>query len=127
MKLDPVVFKAVQAKLGVCDDVNLFASRDNNQLDRYVAWKPEPRAWQLDASSFDCNDFSPHCFPLFCLIPRILQRLELTEAECTLIVPLWITQPWYTKLLHPLTDTPVLSPKTRNLMTHPLTGKAHQT
>ena len=36
-KLDPVVFKVVQAKLGVCDNVDLFASRLSNQLDRYVA------------------------------------------------------------------------------------------
>ena len=109
-KLDHVVFKAVQAKLGVCDDVNLFASRDNNQLDRYVAWQPDPGAWQIDACSLDLNEFSPYCFPPFCLIPRLLQRVELTGAECTLTVPLWVTQPWYTKLLHLLIDTPVLLP-----------------
>ena len=57
LKLDNVVFKAVQAKLGVCDDVNLFASRDNNQLDRYVAWQPDPGAWQIDAFSLDWNEF----------------------------------------------------------------------
>ena len=45
MKLDPVVFKAVQGKFGVCDNVDLFASRVNNQLDRYVAWQPDPGAW----------------------------------------------------------------------------------
>ena len=66
-------------------------------------------------------------YPPFCLICRILQRLELTEAECTLIVLLWITKPWYTKLLHLLIDTPVLLPKRKNLVTHPLTGKAHPT
>ena len=32
-QLEPVVFKAVQAKLGACDNVDLFASRVNNQLD----------------------------------------------------------------------------------------------
>ena len=93
MKLDPVVFKAVQAKLGVCDSVDLFASRVNNQLEKYVAWQPDPGACQIEAFSLDLNEFSPFCFPPFCLIPRILQRLELTEAECTLIVTLWVTQP----------------------------------
>ena len=105
-KLDPVVLKVGQAKLGVCDNVGLFASRVNNQLDRYVAWQPDPGPWQINAFSLDWNEFSSNCFPPFCLIPRILQRLELTEAECTLIVPLWVTQPWYTKLLHLLIDTP---------------------
>ena len=32
-KLDPVIFKAVQVKLGASDDVDLFASRANSQLD----------------------------------------------------------------------------------------------
>ena len=71
-KLDPVVFKAVQAKLGVCDNVDLSASRVNNQPDRYAAWQPDPGAWQIDAFSLDWNDFSPYCFPPFCFIPRIL-------------------------------------------------------
>ena len=126
-KLDTVISKAVQAKLGACDSVDLFASRVNNQLDRYVAWQPDPGAWQIDACSLDWNEFSPYCFPPFCLIPRTLQRLELTEAECTLIVPLWITQPWYTKLLHLLIDTSVLLPERKNLVSKPLTGKAHPT
>ena len=86
-----------------------------------------PGAWQIDAFSLDWNECSPYCSPPFCLIPRILQRLELTEAECTLIVPLRIAQPWFTKLLHLLIDTPVLLPKRKNLVTHPLTGKAHPT
>ena len=34
-KLDPNIFQAVIAKFGRCD-VGLFASRVNNQLDKYV-------------------------------------------------------------------------------------------
>ena len=54
-KLDAVVFNAVQRKLGVCDDVDLFASGVNtcNQLDRYVACQPDSGAWQIDAFSLD--------------------------------------------------------------------------
>ena len=35
-KLDTVVFKAVQAKLGVCDNVDLFATRLNNQASNLI-------------------------------------------------------------------------------------------
>ena len=108
-------------------NVDLFTSRVSNQLDRYVAWQPDPGAWQIDAFSLDWNECSPYCSPPFCLIPRILQRLELTEAECTLIVTLWVNQPWYIKLLHLLTDARVLLSKRKSLVTHPLTGKAHPT
>ena len=118
---------AVQAKIGVCDNGDLSASRDNNQLDRYVAWQPDPGALQIDTCSPNWNEFLPYCFPPFCLIPRILQRLKLTEADCTLIVPLWVTQPLYTKLLYLLIDTPVLLPIRKNLVIRLLTGKVHPT
>ena len=64
-KLYPVFFKAVQTKLGVCDNVDLFASRVNNQLDRYVAWQPDPGTWQIDAFFLDWNEFSPYFIHLF--------------------------------------------------------------
>ena len=70
-KLDHVVFKAVQAKLGVYDNVDLLASRVNDQQDRYVVWQTDPGAWQTDACSLDWNEFSPYFFSTFCLIPRI--------------------------------------------------------
>ena len=124
-KLDPEVFLAVQDKLGVADNIDLFASRVNFQLERYVAWQPDPSSWATDAFSLDWSEFSPYCFPPFSLIPRVLQRLELARADCTLIAPLWTTQAWYTKLLRLLVDIPILLPKTRKLVTHPLTGECH--
>lgn len=124
-KLNPEVFWVIQKRLGVADNVDLFASRVNFQLPCYVAWRPDPGAWKIDAFSLDWSEFSPFCFPPFSLVGRILQRLEFTGAECTLIVPLWTTQPWYSKLLNLLVDTPLILPQRRDLVFHPSTGDPH--
>jgi hypothetical protein len=124
-KLDPKLFKTIQEMLDVKDDVDLFASRVNNQLDKYVSWGADPFSWDTDAFSLNWNDFSPYCFPPFSLVPRVLQRLELTEAECTLIAPKWTTKPWYMKMMRLLIKEPIVLPRSRKVIKHPLTGESH--
>lgn len=124
-KLNPEVFHQIQTVLGVTDDVDLFASRVNHQLDRYVSWQPDPGAWQIDAFSLDWSCFSAYIFPPFSLVPRVLQRLGQTGGECTLVAPLWPTQSWFPKLLNLLVDFPVILPQRRDLLIHPLTGLSH--
>ena len=75
-KLDSETFHKILFLLDVIDTVDLFASRVNNELARYVAWKPYPGAWKIDAFSVNWTDFSEYCFPPFCRIARILQRLN---------------------------------------------------
>ena len=50
---------------GVNDTVDLFASRVNNHLARYVALKPDPRAWKIDAFLVNRTYFSGYWFPSF--------------------------------------------------------------
>ena len=95
---DPAIFNKIQFLLGVNDTVNLFASKVNDQLAHYVAWNPDPGAWKIDAFSVNWTYFSGYCFPPFCLITRVLQRIELLGAEYTLVAPFWTTQAWHTKL-----------------------------
>ena len=52
------LFQAVQVTLGVCDDLDVIASTVN-QLDRYVAWQPDPCAWQIDAFPLYWSEFLP--------------------------------------------------------------------
>lgn len=122
--LDTQVFAEVINRFGLCD-VDLFASRVNAQLRKYVSWKPDPDAFAIDAFSLDWSLFKAFCFPPFSLIPRVLQRIEVLEAECVLVVPLWTTQVWFTKLLRLLVELPVMLPRKENLLSHPLTGEHH--
>ena len=68
-------------------DVDLFASRVNAQLKAYVSWRPDPDARGVDAFTLDWSNFRAFCFPPFSLISRVLQTLELCQAECVIVVP----------------------------------------
>ena len=72
--LDSENFHNIQFLLGVNDTVDLFASRVNNELARYEAWKPYPGAWKIDAFSVNWTDFSEYCFPPFCLIASLAKN-----------------------------------------------------
>lgn len=123
-KLDPDIFQAISSALGGCD-LDLFASRVNAQLEKYVSWQADPSAFAVDAFSLNWANFRAYCFPPFSLLPRFLQRLEVQEADCVLVAPCWTTQSWFTKMLRLLVDHPVLLPARDNLLTHPLTGACH--
>ena len=49
-KLHPTVFKWIGERY-FAPDIDLFASRLNYQVGRYVSWKPDPGAWAVDAFS----------------------------------------------------------------------------
>ena len=51
-KLHPEPFQKIVDKFGK-PDINLFASRINTQLKRYVLWHPEPEA--MAVNSFSLN------------------------------------------------------------------------
>ena len=66
----------------------------------YVAWKPDPSAWAIDAFTLNWSDYSlSYCFPPFSLIGMVLQKFQLDRARVILIVPHWTTQFWYPMLL----------------------------
>ena len=69
-------------------DIDLFASRSNNKVERFVSWFPQPGAWRYDAFSFSWNRFKPDIFPPFTLISRILNKIiEDNVQKALLVVP----------------------------------------
>lgn len=122
-KLDSGVFKRICSKFGT-PDIDLFASRLNTQLDRYVSWKPDPGAEATDALSFLWTPHFFYAFPPFCLINHCLQKIIAEQAEGIMVVPLWPTQPWYSRLPSLMTEAPILLPS-RNILHNAVTGDAH--
>ena len=81
-------------------DIDLFATRLNNQLDTYCCWKLDPGSRYVDTFSIDWSKFSFYAFPPFSLVPRCVQTISQDKAKGILVVPLWPTQPWFPLLLH---------------------------
>ena len=98
-------------------DIDLFASRLNAQLPCYVSWKPDPGASHTDAFTIPWTDYF-YAFPPFSIILRCVQKIEQEQAEGMPVVPNWLTQPWYTKLMQIITDYPRLLPVQKDILTH---------
>ena len=64
----------------------------NNQLPKYVCWKPDPVACHVDAFSFSWSGMFVYIFPPFSLLNRCLQKLENDQTSALLIAPVWPTQ-----------------------------------
>lgn len=106
-------------------DIDLFASRLNAQLNRYISWKPDPGSESVDAFLVDWQPYFFYAFPPFSLVGKCLCKIEHDQAEGILIAPKWPTQPWFPKLLSLLVAEPIILPRTKFLLIQPSTGEPH--
>ena len=105
-------------------DIDLFATRLNHQLPRYMSWKPDPGAEAVNAFVESWDTFFSYIFPPFNLISRVLRKIDNEKATAIVVVPFWPTQPWFPKFLQLCTDPPfVLCSKHQPLLHHPRRDK----
>ena len=107
-------------------EIDLFSSRLNHQVEKYVSWFPDPEAFATDAFSFSWKNLKPYLFPPFSVIPRVLMKLEDDQVKnALLIAPLWQTQFWFPKLMESLIEIPIQLPFCKDLLVLPFTQKFH--
>lgn len=116
--LNEDMFQKITRKFGT-PEVDLFASRLNAKLPRFVSWKPEPGAEYTNAFSFSWSNIYGYCFPPFSLIARVVRKIKLDMADVLAIVPLWPNQAWFTPLMTLLIAHPVLLPWSKKLLNLP--------
>ena len=127
-KLDPLVFRKV-CHLFFLPDCDLFATRINTQLPRFVSWKPDPDALHTNAFTLSWSEGLNYAFPPFSIIGRVLKKIQVDKATLLIILPLWPTQPWFPTALQLLVAEPVLLPREcvflpqDPALTHPLSNK----
>jgi hypothetical protein len=122
--LNPEIFKQI-TDIFPPPKIDLFASRLNAQIDRYVAWKPDPHAVAIDAFSISWRDTYFYAFPPFSVIPMCLKKMREEESMGLFIAPLWDTQPWFTQLLQIVTDAPRLLPRGQQTLIQPHSSQIH--
>ena len=113
--LDPQIFKRITNKFG-SPEIDLFASRLNKQYAKYSSWRPDPEALFVDAFSVNWNNLFFYAFPPFSLIGRCLEKIHANQAEGILIVPQWMSQSWYPKLLRLLVEVPIVIQPKKDLL-----------
>ena len=107
-------------------DIDLFASKLNHKVPKYASWKPDPLASFVDAFTLNWGEFSnTYAFPPFCLVGRCLQKVILPQATLTVVVLLWCTKAWFTRLLSLLIDHPRFVRVTKRVFHNPILGQMH--
>ncbi|XP_041469922.1 uncharacterized protein LOC121419534 [Lytechinus variegatus] len=122
--LNPKLFRELCNSMGT-PNIDLFASRLNNQLPIYVSWQPDPGALAINAFTLDWGEFEFYAFPPFCIINRCLQKVVEDKAEGIMIVPKWATQSWFPRLLQLLIEVPIVLPQNEQTLIQPETGRIH--
>jgi len=79
--------------------MDLFASRLSRQVPSYLSWKVDPSSQGRDAFQHCWTHLEGYAFPPFCLIGRVLQKVQLDQATLLMITPTWQSQSWYLRLL----------------------------
>ena len=122
-KLDPTVLCGALKALNFDPDIDLFASRLNNQFKTYCSYRPDPGVAFVDAFSISWSDLCFYCFPPFSCILKVLKKVRQDRAVGVIVVPRWPTQTWYSILMTMLVLPPIIlkpSPKLLTLPTLPL-------
>ena len=94
-KLNSTLLSEAFQSLNIFPDTDLFASRLNSQLEKYVSYRPDPVAVVVDAFSLSWRDITFYTFPPFSVVSRVLQKVQQDEALGVLVVPDWPTQARY--------------------------------
>ena len=66
-KLNHALFQKIVEKFGK-QVIDLFATRINKQLDRYVSWHPQPQSTAINAFSLTWDNSYFYMFPSFSLV-----------------------------------------------------------
>ena len=108
-ELDHHVFSSIQENFGVLE-IDLFASRINKKYEKYASWKPDPFSVIVDAFSANWACLKFYAFPPFSMVLACVQKIRAEQATGVLVVPLWITQPWFPIVMRMLVQPPIVSP-----------------
>ena len=109
--LDRSIYSAVIQKLDVIPDIDLFASRLNHQLKPYIAYRPDPGALAVNAFHISWKEYTFYAFPPFCILQRVLQKINIDQATGIIIVPNWPTQTWWPFFMSMLINYPIILPR----------------
>ncbi|GFS00317.1 reverse transcriptase/ribonuclease h/methyltransferase [Elysia marginata] len=118
-QLNKDVFRKLDAMFGPFE-IDLFASRLNVQVPKYISWKCDQGAWAVDAMLAAWTSLDRmYAFPLFSLLPAVFQKMHREKVDILVVLPLWRTQSWWSHMLSDLVDTPVVLDHHKQILRHP--------
>ena len=98
------LFKILCDKFQFSPQVDLFATRLNKQIDKYVSWMPDPYCIAVNAFNFSWKTHKIYAFPPFSLVGAATSKLIRDNTIGFMIIPKWTTQYWFPTMLAHLID-----------------------
>ena len=117
-KLNPAIFRQI-CVIYTTPDLDLFATRANNQVQKFISWFPDPDALATNAFSIPWSNQLCYAFPPYSQIMKCLKKIQSDKAKVLLIAPVWRSRPWFPILLSMLHHRPLLLPSTSDLLILP--------
>ena len=104
--------------------LDLFATRDNKQLDQFVSPFPDPEAYQVDALSFTWEDLGLiYAFPPSKIVPEVIRKFRNSSGtQMILIAPLRAASSWTPELIQ-LSRSRIRLGKNPDLLSQTVQGK----
>ena len=90
-QLLPQHFYTITKSLNFMPVVDLFASRVNHHLNKYVSLHPDPNAMATDAFTFSWTHITFYAFPPFSIIGETVAKIIKDRALGIIIIPKWNT------------------------------------
>ena len=85
-KLSTQLFKKISSMFGN-PTLDLFASRINYHIDRYISWKPDSEALATDAFSIKWNTEFDYIFPPFSLLGKVTAKIYRNKTKAIVVIP----------------------------------------
>ena len=107
--------------------VDLFATRYNHKLPKFVSPVPDPQAWRVDALSLNWENMDAYVFPPVSLLGKVVSKiLDQGVHRLVLIAPEWPNMPWFWDLVSMSVQIPLSLPNVENLLTQPFNQCPHR-
>ena len=119
------LFKVLCDKFHFSPQVDLFPTRLNKQIDKYVSWMPDPYCIAINVLNFSWKTHKIYAFPPFSLVGAAILKLIRDNTIGIMIIPKWATQYWFPTMIAHLINHPIQPPS--GLKTFPLPSKPSQT
>ena len=112
-------------------EIDFFASRINHQFPKYVSYRCNPHAVAIVAFTILGAKLNFYAFPPFSVIPMVLNKIKTEQATGIVVLPNWLTQPWYPIAIRMLKQDPIHLKPSKDLLhlpslpekLHPLSNK----
>ena len=117
------IFHLVENQFNFYPEIDLFATRLNYKIDKYVSWLPDPCSIAVDAFSISWAGMKIYAYPPFSLVGMVMSKIIKDNTHGIMIIPVWPTQHWFPLLMKHLIHYPILLPQTKSTISLPFNEK----